>query len=98
MEIELACLFLLHVVGTSIFGKFESETAWWRLVLKWAVVAGVTLFAYRHVGHYSLLILIFFAMAGLLFHFAWCRKNGIHPLKATPRKKYFQLRKWIWYE
>lgn len=96
MELELSTLLFLHVVGTSIFGKFESETPWWRLVLKWIIAIAITLGAYSYIGHYSLLVIVFFTIAGLSFHFIWCRKNGIHPLWATPRKKYFQLRHWDW--
>ena len=36
--------------------------------------------------------------AGLTFHFVWCQRNGIHPLRATPRRRYYQLRGWTWPE
>ena len=31
---------------------------------------------------------------GLVAHFWICRRWGIHPLKATPRDKYYRLRGW----
>ena len=27
-----------------------------------------------------------------------CRKHGIHPLHATPRRRYYELRRWEWKE
>jgi hypothetical protein len=37
-------------------------------------------------------------LAGATFHFTWCRRNGIHPLYATPRRRYYELRGWMWRE
>lgn len=99
MEIELLTLFLMHTVGASIFGRFEVETAWWRLTLKWLFALGITYVLFLYFGHTGALIFLgVLFVSGLVFHFAWCKKNGIHPLHATPRKKYYQLRKWNWEE
>ena len=31
-----------------------------------------------------------------VFHFVWCRRHGIDPLRATPRRRYYELRGWTW--
>jgi hypothetical protein len=99
MEIELLLLFILHTLGVSIFGKFESQTAWWKLTLKWLIVLGITAGLYRSFGHIgSLSFLAIMFTAGLIFHFTWCARHGIHPIHATPRRRYFELRKWKWQE
>lgn len=98
IELELAILLAVHVIGTSVFGVFEAETPWWRLALKWTIVAGLTVLVYRWAGHWALLVLLVPALAGTAFHFFWCKKHGIHPLRATPRRKYYELRGWDWQE
>jgi len=98
IELELTVLLLLQLLGTQIFGRFEIETPAWRRVLKWGIVIGLTLGLYRWVGHWSLLFPLLAAAAGTIFHFTWCRKNGIHPLRATPKRKYYELRGWEWSE
>jgi hypothetical protein len=35
---------------------------------------------------------------GLVVHLVWCRKNGIDPLRATPRRRYYEMRGWDWPE
>ncbi|MDX1394201.1 MAG: hypothetical protein R3195_07415 [Gemmatimonadota bacterium] len=98
IEVELAALFVLHVLGTSIFGVFETETPWCRLAVKWGIVAGLTLAAYRWLGHWALTVVALPVMAGLAFHFTWCARNGIDPFDATPRRRYYELRGWEWRE
>lgn len=98
IELEAFTLFAIHAVGTSVFGVFEAETPWWRLTLKWAIVAGLTVFLYGQFGHWALLGVLVPSLAGLIFHFVWCRKHGIHPLHATPRREYYALRGWEWHE
>jgi hypothetical protein len=98
IELEWFSLFFLHVLGSSIFGVFEVETPAWRLALKWTIVAATTLGVYQLAGHWALLVMAVPAAAGTIFHFTWCRKNGIDPLKATPRRKYYELRGWKWVE
>ena len=46
----------------------------------------------------SLLLPLLMLTIGTTFHFAWCKKNGIDPFKATPKRKYYELRKWKWEE
>lgn len=96
MQLELLVLLLLVIVGTSVFAVFEVETAAWRKVLKWSLVVGLTWAAHLRVGHAALAIPLGLGLAGLTFHWAWCRKHGIHPLRATPRRRYYELRGWRW--
>ena len=91
MEAELLSLFLLHTLGVAVFGKFESETPWWRPVLKWVILLGLISWGFSAIGHWTLLIIGALGVAGLTFHFVWCRRNQIHPLRATPRKRYYEL-------
>lgn len=98
IEVEWFSLLVLHVLGTSIFGRFEAETPWWRLLLKWAVVIGLTYVVYRLAGHWALLVVLIPALGGAIFHFSWCHQNGIDPWKATPRRRYYKLRGWAWPE
>ncbi len=96
MEIELGFLLALVILGTGIFARFEGETAWWRKVLKWTVLSGGTLLLARSIGHLALLLPAGLGLLGVSFHFWWCRRNGIHPTKALPRRRYYELRGWQW--
>lgn len=97
MEAELLTLLIIHVLGVSVFRKFEAETAWWKLTLKWVIILTLTYTVYSYFGHPAAFgLIIFFGLVGLSVHFIWCNRNGIHPLKATPKKKYYELRNWKW--
>lgn len=96
IELEWFSLLVLHVLGTSIFGRFEAETPWWRLTLKWAIIVSLTYVVYRFYGHWAMLVIVIPAFLGSAVHFTWCKKNGIHPLTAAPRRKYYELRGWAW--
>ncbi len=96
MEVELVFLLALIILGTGIFAVFEVETPWWRKVLKWSFVSGLTLLLARSVGHWALVVPAFLGGLGATFHFWWCRRNGIHPLRALPRRRYYELRGWQW--
>lgn len=98
MSVELAVLLVIAVLGPAFFAGFEVETPGWRKALKWGVICGGTLLLSRRVGHWSLLLPAAAAVAGLTVHFLWCRKHGIHPLHATPRRRYYELRGWAWPE
>jgi hypothetical protein len=98
IELELFMLLVLQLLGTEIFGEFERGTPAGRKVLKWAIVHGLTIGLYFVIGHWALLIAPTLAALGLTVHFAWCGKNGIDPLRATPRRKYYELRGWPWPE
>jgi hypothetical protein len=96
IELELAVLLALSVLGQSTFARFEIETPAGRKILKWFMMAAITLGLYRIVGHWALLVPIALGVAGTTFHFIWCRRNGIDPIRATPARKYYELRGWKW--
>lgn len=98
IELELAVLLGLAIVGLGVFGVFEVETPAWRRILKWSLVTGLTLGLYALAGHWAVALPIFTGIAGTVFHVVWCRRNGIHPLNATPRRRYYELRGWTWRE
>ena len=96
MELELAVLLALSILGQSNFAPFEIETPGWRKTLKWVVLCGITLLASRRFGHYALAIPGIAGALGLGVHFWWCNRNGIDPWHATPRRRYYALRHWPW--
>ena len=96
IELELAVLLAFAIIGQSTFARFEIETPAIRKILKWFTMAGMTLLLYRFVGHWSLVLPIALGGMGSTFHFIWCRRNGIDPIRATPARKYYELRGWTW--
>lgn len=96
VELELAVLLALSIVGQSTFGVFETETPAWRKVLKWGLITTLTLWVFSRAGHWALLVPGLGALAGMSFHIWWCRRNGIDLLRATPRQRYYALRGWSW--
>jgi len=98
IELELAVLLGVAIVGSGIFAVFEVETPAWRKIAKWAVLVGVTLGLYAVAGHWALGLPVVAGLAGATFHVMWCRRHGIHPLQATPRRRYYELRGWAWRE
>lgn len=94
IELELAVLLAIAIVGAEVFAPFEVQTPVWRKLVKWAVVCGLTLGLYGVLGHGAAFVPVGFALVGLAFHIHWCRKHGIHPWKATPRRRYYELRGW----
>jgi hypothetical protein len=98
MELELLVLLALTVFGSSVFAVFEVETAPWRKVTKWGVVVALTWLVHSRFGHLALLVPAVLGLAGVTFHLVWCRRHGIHPLRATPRRRYYELRGWGWPE
>ncbi len=94
IELELAILLALTVLGTELFARFEIETPAWRKILKWFIVIALTLGLYPVMGHWTLAVPAVLALAGLTLHFVWCRRHGIDPLRATPKRRYYELRGW----
>ena len=94
MELELIVLLLVQLTGTSLFAKFEIETPAIKKIFKWLTIDIITIGLYYKIGHYTLLLPVVMITIGTIVHFIYCRKNGIDPIKATPRKKYYQLRGW----
>lgn len=98
IELELIILLIIQILGSSYFAKFEIETPGLRKAGKWLFIAGVTISLYYWIGHYAVIFPIAMTIVGTIVHIRICRKNGIDPLRATPRKKYYQLRGWKWEE
>lgn len=98
IELELGVLLGLTVIGTEIFAPFEVETPIWKKLVKWSFVIALTLGLYRYIGHWAAVVPVSLAALGLSVHFVWCGKNGIHPIRATPRRRYYELRDWEWHE
>lgn len=61
-------------------------------------MSGVTLLLARIVGHWAAVVPLGLGAIGAGFHFWWCRKNGIDPITAMPRRRYYELRGWRWPE
>lgn len=94
MELELIILLIIQTTFISAFAKFEIETPLIKKLVKWFIIDGITIGLYFVAGHWAVLFPIIALIPGTIYHFTWCKKNGIHPLKATPRKKYYELRGW----
>ncbi|MCH7474718.1 MAG: hypothetical protein IIA27_08600 [Gemmatimonadetes bacterium] len=98
VELELSVLIVIMQLGTSFFAVFEVETPGWRKLTKWLIVHGGTVGLFFAVGHWALLFPLAAGALGTTVHFTWCRKHDIHPLRATPRRRYYDLRGWQWQE
>ena len=94
VELELVVLLIVQTVLISSFAKFEIETPVLRKVFKWFIIDSIIITLYYIFGHWALLFLLLLLIPGTTYHFIWCKKNGIHPINATPRKKLYQLRGW----
>jgi hypothetical protein len=98
IELELMTLLIMQTVFISAFAKFEIETPLLKKLLKWFFIDAITIGLYFWINHWAILLPIIGLILGTIYHFYWCRKNGIHPFRATPKKKYYALRKWKWEE
>ncbi|HNF32085.1 MAG: hypothetical protein K1X73_09700 [Bacteroidia bacterium] len=94
MEIELITLLIIQTVFISAFGRFELETPLIRKLVKWLIIDGITIALYFLVGHWAIIFPVLGLVPGTIYHFNWCKKNGINPFNATPMKKYYKLRGW----
>jgi hypothetical protein len=98
VKLELSVLLAFAILGPAVFSPFELETPVWRKILKWTLMVALTLGLYRVVGHWALAVPVGMGIAGSTFHVIWCRRNGIDPLTAMPRRRYYELRGWRWRE
>lgn len=98
MEIELIELLVIQLLASNFFGRFEVETPAFRKIIKWLIIDGITIGLYYWFHHWALIFPVVAMIPGSIYHFNWCKKHGIDPLKATPRKKYYELRGWKWVE
>lgn len=98
IEIELSELLIVQLLASNLFGRFEIETPALRKIIKWLIIDALTVGLYFWVGHWAAIFPLIGILPGTIFHFIWCKKNGIDPFKATPKKKYYELRGWKWVE
>ena len=96
VELELTVLLAFAILGQSSFARFEVETPPARRIFKWSMMSVVTVLLFRIVGHWALLFPATMAVVGTTFHILWCRRNGIDAWRATPRRRYYDLRGWQW--
>jgi hypothetical protein len=83
-------------LASNFFGRFEVETPAFRKIIKWLIIDAITVALFFGIGHWATIFPLIGMVPGTIYHFIWCKKNGINPLKATPRKKYYELRGWKW--
>lgn len=86
MELELITLLIIQTIFISAFARFELETPLISKLVKWFIIDGITIGLYFLVGHWAVVFPILGLIPGTIYHFTWCKKNGINPLKATPMK------------
>ena len=98
VELELGELLIVQILATNFFGRFEIETPAIRKIIKWLIIAAITVALFFWIGHWATIFPLIGLIPGTIYHFIWCKKNGIDPLKATPKKKYYELRGWKWEE
>ena len=96
MTIELFVLLAFAIVAQSAFARFEIETSPSRKIFKWSAMSALTLGLSLVIGHWALLVPVLLGAAGTTFHIVWCRRNSIDPVRATPRRRYYELRGWPW--
>jgi hypothetical protein len=94
----LCILLVLHTVGSTVFARFETETPIARRLFKWTLIHGGTIALYFVIGGWCLLWPGFMFGLGVTAHIIICRRQGFHPIYATPRRKYYAFRGWTWPE
>ncbi len=92
----LAILLAVQTIGPTFFHRFATEVSPLSLLAKWTVMHGLTIGLYFYVGAWCLLVPGLMLGLGIGLHTVVCLKCGIHPLRATPRQKYYELRRWAW--
>ena len=92
----LLALLIMETLGMCIFKRFETETPVWRSLLKWGLIIGGTIGLYFAVGGGGLLFPLGMMVLGSTVHVVICRREGFHPVLATPRREYYAYRGWNW--
>lgn len=77
------------------FRNFEGETPLPTRVLKLVTYLGITALLAVWVGPWALVWVLGLFAIGSVFHFIWCSRNGINPLTAEPKERYYKLRGWL---
>ena len=95
MVLELSIAIVIAAIGTTVFWRFAEGYPFWRRVLKWAIYFGLTVLLSTTVGRgWALGWVLGLPVVGGTVHMWWCRKNGIHPVRAEPREKFHKLMGW----
>jgi hypothetical protein len=92
---EIAVIMGIFAFGNILFGHFEEQTPKWRRVAKVFLVTGLAVgisAVAGKAGFYALLAA--FAAFFAVVHGWWLPKQGIHPLTAEPKERYYKLRGW----
>ncbi|MEU8001458.1 hypothetical protein AB0B66_09895 [Catellatospora sp. NPDC049111] len=93
MSLEWLLSAVIIAVCSPTFGHFESVRPLWTRVARWLAYLAVTGVLGASVGRpWTLVWVVGWPTAGLVFHFIWCLRNGIHPVTSEPRDRYEQLR------
>jgi hypothetical protein len=99
MENVLLVFVVFQALGFALFGKFQTEAPWWQMFFKWMIILGLAYALFTYFGEIVTLVTFgILLLLSIIIHVTWCLKKGIHPLKATPGKKYYALRGWNWKE
>lgn len=94
MWMILAVAAMLYSLLNLCFRSFEGETPLLTRVLKLGVYLGITALLAALAGPWAWLWVLGLLVLGSVFHFAWCARNGINPLTAEPRERYYRLKGW----
>ena len=100
VPVVLIALLTIQILRTSIFGRFEVETPFWKRLIKWIGMYGVTIIValFCDLGYWPLVLPVGWTVLDLVRHLAFCHREGIHPIRGTPRRKLYRLKGWEWLE
>jgi Mn2+/Fe2+ NRAMP family transporter len=93
--IDVAVMASAYAVGVILFGHFEERTPKWRRVLKFFMFTGVIVLISATAGRaWSIGFVAALLSLVAVVHAWWLPRQGIHPLTAEPKDKYYALRAW----
>lgn len=95
MSLEWFLAATVTALGTTLYGQFEAGSSKQRRLLRWGMYYAITALLGRTAGRpWTLGWVMGLPLVGATFHVWWCRKNGINPLTAEPKDRYYRLRGW----
>jgi hypothetical protein len=94
LPLELSVLLLIQLLAHTFFVQFEIGIHPLKRIMKWLVLDGITIGLYFLVGHYALIFPLATIFIALTIHFVVCRKWWVDPFRATPKKRYYEMRGW----
>jgi len=92
----LGILLAIQLIGPTFFMRFATEVPPLSLLTKWLTMHALTIGLYFWIGPWCLLVPGTMLALGIGLHTFVCLRYGIHPFRATPRAKYYALRRWAW--